>query len=513
MIRTLLLSALQLSLCLTAASAQPGTVNMTPVVSGNLEEVSIEVPPKFIASFPANHKLFLPQGHKVRVFYAGGLSKPRFMAFDPQGVLHVSDMGNGKIYALPDANRDGIADTAIVVSQGYTNNHDVKFYKGNMYVTETTKVWKCTDADHDGIYESKVVFIDNIGGGGTNGHITRTIVFDSLNQKMYLSIGSSCNVCRESNRAIIEQYNDDGTGRRTYASGIRNAVGMALHPVTNRLWANNNGSDYQGNEVPPEWISTIVDGGFYGHPFAYGNQVWFNFDVRSDYQALKPITAADSARVQQMSEPAALIRAHSAPMALAFSNASFGPLWHYGFFTALHGSWNTTTPNDFRGYKVIYADLTNGQDTTVNGVADFCTGFLTDTVNRTYWGRPVGLAADNNGNLYVSSDETNMFILQVYDDTPTGIYQPPRNVIAVHNTYPNPFSTSFTVPFTLTERSAVSIILYDMLGREVKNICNETLDAGEYRREAEAANAPKGVYLLQIKAGEQTYVQKITCVK
>ncbi len=148
-----------------------------------------------------------------------------------------------KIYALPDANHDGIADTAIVVSQGYTNNHDVKFYNGYMYVTESTTVWECTDADDDGIYESKTAFITGIPGGGN--HVTRTIVFDSTNHKMYLSIGSSCNVCRESNRAIIEQYNDDGTGGITYATGTRNAVGMALHPATNRLWANNNGSDMQ----------------------------------------------------------------------------------------------------------------------------------------------------------------------------------------------------------------------------------------------------------------------------
>jgi glucose/arabinose dehydrogenase len=418
-------------LCL---KSQPGKVNMTPVQSLNLQQVAIEVPAKYALAFPAGKTLKIPQGYKVKVFYAGGLSRPRFLAFDANGVLHVADEVKNAIYAMPDKNNDGIADTMFIAASGFHDSHDVTFYKGAMYVTDSNKIWKCIDANGDGVYESRTIFIDSIAYGATKGgHHTRTLVFDSLNHKAYLSIGSSCNVCRENQKAIIEQYNDDGTGKRTYANGIRNGIGMALHPVTNKLWANNNGSDWEGNEIPPEWFDIIRDGGFYGHPFAYANQVWFNFNAYPDYQALLPITTTDSAKVKTMIEPAALIRAHSAPMALAFLNSSFGTTYRYGFLSALHGSWNS--PQSFRGYKVIYLDLSSDNDTTVNYTADFIDGFLTDTINRVYWGRPVGLATDKAGSVYLSSDETNKFILKIYPEFPIGMNEQDHGGFKL---YPNP---------------------------------------------------------------------------
>jgi glucose/arabinose dehydrogenase len=233
-----------LFVCLaSSAFCQQGTAILTPTIDLKLQRTKIEVPSKF-AKLVDTSKFYvnLPRGYKARVFYIGGLAKPRFMDFNAQGVLHVSVMDNGNIVALPDKNGDGVADSAFVAASGFSKNHDVKFYKGNMYVSEPTKVTKLIDNNKDGIFETKTSFISGIPGGGN--HITRTMIFDSINKKFYLSIGSSCNVCRETTRAIIEQYNDDGTGKRTIAYGARNAVGMGLHPVTNRLWANNNGSDW-----------------------------------------------------------------------------------------------------------------------------------------------------------------------------------------------------------------------------------------------------------------------------
>jgi glucose/arabinose dehydrogenase len=489
-------------------------VTLTPVVDLGLQTSVVEVPQKFMDSFPTVKTLNLPAGYKARIFYMGGLNKPRALTFSPSGVLHVSDMNDsaqGKVIAFPDANSDGVADTMIVVASGFTNNHDVQFYKGNMYVTETTKMWKCTDANSDGIYESKTIFIDSIGGNTDSGHFTRTIVFDSLNQKMYLSIGSSCNVCRESNRAIIEQYNDDGTGKRTYASGVRNAVGMQLHPVTNRLWAVNNGSDKQGNEIPPEWVDIVRDGGFYGHPFAYANQVWFNFDT-ADYVDLKPIVAADSAMVATMIPHAGLIRAHSAPLEMEFFNPSFPTQFRKGFLVSLHGSWNTTMPNDFRGYKVVFGDLTDDNDTTVNSFSDFASGFLTDSINRIYWGRPVGLAVDNNGNIFMSSDETNKFIMQFYESTGTGYTEKPNRIIA-GAAYPNPFNTSFTLPLVLRENEMVNISICDITGREVQQVMSGAMESGEHNIKVEWGNMTEGLYLLRIAAGDHVSIQKIHCIR
>lgn len=486
--------------------AQPGTVNMTPVQSLNLNQVAVELPAKFNGKFPAGKTLKIPAGYKVKVFYAGGLGKPRFMSFDPQGVLHVADQVNNVVYAMPDKNNDGVADTSFIAASGFLNCHDVKFYKGAMYVTEATRVWKCVDTNADGVYESKSIFINNIGAGAASGgHSTRTIVFDSINQKIYLSIGSSCNVCRESLRATIEEYNDDGTGKRTYASGIRNAVGMALHPANNKLWANNNGSDNQGNEIPPEWIDIIRDGGFYGHPFAYGNQVWSNFSstAHNDYKALLPITATDSTKVKLMIEPAALIRAHSAPMALTFLNSSFPNTMRNGMLSALRGSWNS--PQSFRGYKVVYLDLNSPGDTTVNYVADFIDGFLTDTINRVYWGRPVGLLADKAGNIYLSSDETNKFILKISPEFANGIEEKENHGF---NIFPNPGKLNNS---ELTVKLSEN---YKMDSKEqirVINMLGETLFVTNLEKEETIINisslAP-GLYFIRIGESFQKFVKE-----
>ncbi|HET6225234.1 MAG TPA: T9SS type A sorting domain-containing protein [Bacteroidia bacterium] len=500
------------SLCLiTSGIAFAQSAQLTPVVDIGTQTVAVNVPAKFENDFPAGKTLTIPTKYKVSVFYAGSLKKPRFMTFSPTGVLHVSDAVAGKVYALPDKNNDGIADTILEAATGFKGNHDAKFYKGSLYVTEATKIWKCTDADGDGVYETKSIFINNLGNNDTTGHVTRTIVFDSINKKVYVSVGSSCNVCREDNRAIIEQYNDDGSDRKVFATGIRNAVGMTLHPVTNRLWANNNGSDQQGNETPPEWIDVVRDGGFYGHPFAYGDGVWFNFNAHPDYQALLPITAVDSQKVQRMLPPAALIRAHSAPMAIEFLPSiaiAKNTALQDGFLTALRGSWNTTAPNNFRGFKVIYGHVANAMDTTVDYVGDFCTGFLTDTVKRVFWGRPVGIAFDKLGKVYISSDEGNSFVLILTPDEVTSIDRQ-NEVVSSSVIYPNPAKDQFNLSLTMTQSAKVTATLYDIAGKAVLSLMDQTLASGSHTQQLGVTGLAPGYYLLKITAGNNTYNHKL----
>jgi glucose/arabinose dehydrogenase len=387
-----------------------GTTYTTPTRDLGLKAQALEIPQRFRA-FVGNQTVNVPTGWTAKVFYAGSLlSKPRFMAWSPQQILHVADMKAGTILALPDRNIDGIADTAIIAASGVFA-HDVKFYNGAMYAAEERRILKFTDTNNDGVYETRSTFIDGIAEGAMQpggGHTTRTMVFDSARRKMYLSIGSRCNVCRENLRAIIEEWNDDGTGRRTYASGIRNAVGMTLHPRTGKLWATNNGSDWQGNEIPPEWVDVVRDGGFYGYPFAHSYQALFDYNANGDYRALLPLTALDSAQVRTMKPPAALITAHSAPMAIEFANASFPQNFRKGAFVALRGSWNRSP---LTGYKVLYLDFANDTDSTASSVSDFLTGFLTDPILGLRWARPVGLETDNRGNLYVGSDDLTRCIL------------------------------------------------------------------------------------------------------
>lgn len=386
------------------------TVKMTPVKQAKLVPVKLIVADKFKGIINDDLVLNVPEGYTAKVFHTGRLNKPRFFAWGPDSVLHVANKNSGEIIALPDRNHDGVADTAIVVSSGFHNSHDLKFYKGAMYVAEERRVTKCTDENGDGIYETKKVFIDDIAKGARRpggGHDTRTIVFDPVHKKMYLSIGSSCNVCREDYRAIIEQYNDDGTGRRTFASGIRNAVGMTMHD--GRLWATNNGSDWEGNDIPPEWIGVVRDGGFYGQPFAYAHGIYFDFNAHDDYRMLLPLTGEDSARVRSMKQPSALVQAHSAPMAIEFSNPSFPPQFQNGAFVAFRGSWNRTVPT---GYKIVFLKSENERDTTAEYVTDVVTGFQPtgSRSQKTVWGRPVGVATDLRGKLYFSSDDITQFI-------------------------------------------------------------------------------------------------------
>ncbi|MGA7161298.1 MAG: hypothetical protein WBZ48_09860 [Bacteroidota bacterium] len=396
------------SCCL--AQGLPPSVHMTPVREAKLVQVKLIVPEKFKGMVKDDLVLNVPEGYTAKVYYAGRLSKARFFAWGPDSVLYVANKNSGEIIAMPDRDHDGVADTGIVVASGFQKSHDVTFYQGAMYVAEEHQITKCTDENGDGIYETKKVFIANVGMEGRyplGGHDTRTIVFDAARKKMYLSIGSSCNVCREDFRAIIEEYNDDGTGRRTFASGIRNAVGMTMH--NGRLWATNNGSDWEGNDIPPEWIDIVRDGGFYGHPFAYANGIYFNFNAHDEYRALLPLTAVDSEHVQSMKQPAALVQAHSAPMAIQFSNPSFPPQLQTGAFVVFRGSWNRTVPT---GYKLVFLKFKTDQDTAAEYVTDVVTGFQpTGAISqKTVWGRPVGVATDMRGDLYLSSDDITQFI-------------------------------------------------------------------------------------------------------
>lgn len=485
------------SICFGAVSfiqAQPGTAKLTPGYSFPSHQVKVEVPAKFSGQFNANRQLTIPVGYKIRVFHTGGLSKPRFMSFDPKGVLHVADQTAGKVFALPDKNGDGVADTMFEVAGNFSISHDVKFYKGAMYVTNERRVWKLTDNNADGIYETRSIFIDNIAEGATQpggGHRTRTLVFDSVNAKAYLSIGSYCNVCREEFRAIIERYNDDGSGRETFATGVRNAVGMDIQPSTRKLWANNNGSDNQGNEVPPEWFDVVRKGGFYGYPFAYGNQVYFNMNANSTYQALLPITPQDSAMVRKMIQPGALIRAHTAPMAVQFLNSSFPSDMQHGMLSALRGSWNA--PGAHRGFSVIYLHLKSPTDTVVSYVANFVTGFLTDSVNRIYWGRPVGLAANNQGSVFISSDEGSACILQLYRDNQSGVGK--TETSAGLKLSPNPVSSILHVH---ANQSIKKITVFDARGRLCGTFNTTLIDFQGW---------PDGVYAIKAEMGDGTAQQ------
>jgi hypothetical protein len=273
---------------------------------------------------------------------------------------------------------------------------------------------------------------------------------------------------------------------------------MTLHPVTNRLWANNNGSDNQGNDVPPEWIDLVRDGGYYGYPFAHSYQQWFNFNQGTDYRALLPITSSDSALVRRQIAPAGLIQAHSAPMALAFSNASFPPQYRNGLWTVYRGSWNRTPAT---GYKLVYLDFDSAQDTTANSVTDVVTS-MTNT-NGAPWARPVGLALDKRGRLYLGSDDLAQCVLSIQTNTATDVKEYVQSID--FQLSPNPVSSEFVVEWTgFSENSASQVDVFNALGKQVFSAKIQST-----RQVFKLPNLPNGVYACRVSSGNQLGLKKI----
>ncbi|MEC8931019.1 MAG: PQQ-dependent sugar dehydrogenase [Candidatus Latescibacterota bacterium] len=397
----------------TIGSAQddypPGTFRLTPRIDLGLQPVRVHVPPQF-DHLPEDLSLNLPPGFRASVFASfENFNRPRFMAFDDDGVLHVANMNDDEILALPDRDGDGAADESIVVATNFERPHSLQFYNGNLYVGDRPRILRYSDQDGDGIYEERHIFADNIPSSGS--HSTRTLVIDEEGGKMYLGVGWPCDLCRVdgAERGSVLQFNLDGTGRRVYATGVRNLIGMDIHPVTGQLWGTNNGHDKEGVDAPPEWIDVIRDGGFYGIPFAYGYQVWADF-TNPNYRDMLPITPADSARVASMQRPAVMVPAHTAPMAIHFyDHDQFPPKYRHVGFIALHAGHAYLAP--IEGYSVLamFAE----PDGSRARIADFITGFQTGVEVEDVWGRPNGIVTGPDGSLYVSSDRDNYVIIRI----------------------------------------------------------------------------------------------------
>ena len=497
----------------------PGTFELTPETDLGLVPVPVEVPEAFKDLVPEGKTLNLPPGFSVKVFAAEGLQGPRFMAFSPEGVLHAANMrvrgrDNAQIVALPDRDNDGVADEAVVVAEGFAAVHSLAFYGDALYAADPDELVILRDPDGDGIYQERKVLMQLPKGGL---HFTRTVVFDQENGKGYVSIGSTCDICREDDPeyAAVVQFNPDGSGRRIFATGMRNSVGLDFHPLSNQLWATNNGHGKQGRSLPPEWINIIEDGGFYGWPFAYGFRVWVDFDVKVFRDDLFPLTQEDSLLVETMPRPTALLPAHMAPMAIHFyDKGSFPSRFRNNAFVALRSGMYGEVP----GYKVISlfseADGSNAQ------VAEFMTGFQPIVASAEgVWGQPVGLATDQAGHLYVSSDWVTFAIFRIEYDNPTAVQEEaaPQTFSLAQN-YPNPFNSGTTIPFALEKAGAVEIAIYDLQGQRVATLERGARSAGRYAAawdglDASGKEAASGVYFYRLEAEGRQETRKLLLLR
>ena len=338
------------------------------------------------------NRIKLPTGFHIGVF--AEVDGARMMAFSPGGTLVATASGEDKVVALPDPRHTGKAERLVTVLDGLREPHGIAFYKGQLYIAEHDKVLRY-DWDEASLRASHPTTLTDLPTGG--GHSTRTLLFHG--DKMYVSAGSSCNVCIEKDprRAAVAEYNPDGSGQRIFAKGLRNAVGMAVNPKTDTVWVTVNGRDWLGDDLPPEVVIDLgQNGGDGGWPYCYGDRV-------PDPNFTKP----GDDRCQSVIPPRVQMQAHSAPLGLAFYDGKmFPPEYRNNVFIAFHGSWNRSVPT---GYKVVRVKL-DDKGQPVGGAEDFITGWLApaETKRGRWIGRPVGIVFGSDGAMYVSDDGGGM---------------------------------------------------------------------------------------------------------
>jgi glucose/arabinose dehydrogenase/beta-lactamase superfamily II metal-dependent hydrolase len=329
--------------------------------------------------------------------YLGGLDNPRLIRTTPNGDVFIAESDPGRIRLVRGRKADGTPETVSTFATGLNRPFGIAFYPLGadpqwVYVGNTDSIvrfpYKSGDLVAGGDPETIVKGVPAGGQLPGGGHWSRDIAFSPDGRKMYIGVGSLTNVddpdvnANEKERAVIIEFNPDGTGRRLYATGVRNAVGLAFHPQTGKLWVSVNERDDLGDNLVPDYITHVEDGGFYGWP-------WFYMGGTQDprHEGKHPELKA------RVVTPDVLIQPHSASLQMVFHEGSA--------FAAEHGSWNR---NLRTGYKVIRVPF-NKDGTATGAYEDFLTGFVTDEGYP--WGRPVGVAIAKDGALLVSDDGSN----------------------------------------------------------------------------------------------------------
>ena len=301
-------------------------------------------------------------------------------------VLFVSMPSAGIIVALPDKDKDGKADQTIEVINGLNKPHGIAFLGDYMYVANEGSVVKVKIKDN---FMADISTKEHITDLPEGGHWTRTIRIKD--GSVYISIGSSCNVCIESDERRASILKCDFGRCSIFAKGVRNAVGFTFHSETNEIYATENSRDWLGDELPPDEINIVQEGKNYGWPICYGKNI---HDIVFDKN-----TYIRNPCMEPFETPSYIdIPAHSAPLGLAFNFGNNFPSEYKGnLFVAYHGSWNKNVPT---GYKVVRINTGTKQ------VYDFATGWLTP--ENKVLGRPVDIIFDKDGIMYVSDDNAGV---------------------------------------------------------------------------------------------------------
>ena len=349
---------------------------------------------------PAGAMPQVPPGFQVNIF-AEHLRNARNMLVASNGDVLLAEQGAGEIAMLRDADGNGVAEGVVTFASGFNIPYGMAIANGALYVGDSKGVWRIPYTPGDATAREKQTLVTPEGAvGGTGGHSTRNVNVSADGKKLYVSIGSSSNIGEEATpRATIQEFALDATGtkasgQRTYASGLRNAVGTAFYPGTNDLYAVINERDTLGDELVPDYMTRVADNGFYGWPYSYLGQ-----HPQPGYADKRPDLVAKAI------VPDVLIRSHSAPLGLAFYTATqFPKEYQGGAFVALHGSWNAANP---RGYAVAFVPFENKKP--AGDYVVFASGFTLNqtTASNEVWGRPAGVAVTKDGSLLIADDGSN----------------------------------------------------------------------------------------------------------
>jgi glucose/arabinose dehydrogenase len=329
----------------------------------------------------------VPAGFQISLF-ASDFKEPRWLAAAPNGDIFLADTHGGAIYILRDPQQTGGAHERVTFLTGLDEPFGIVVHDDYIYVGDTNAVLRYK---FDPKTSKRLGEAEKLMDLPRGGHSTRALVFSADGKHLFVSVGSKSNVDieKDSRRAAITICDPDGRNARLYATGLRNPVGLALEPTTGQLWASVNERDGLGDDLPPDYFTSVKDGGFYGWPYSY---IGDNVDPRVNPQ--KPELVAKAII------PDVLLGSHRAPLQFAFyTGKQFPASYQGGAFIAEHGSWNRSTR---AGYQVVFVPFKDGQPS--GDPQPFLTGLVPDPTKGNVNGRPVGVAVAPDGSLLVSDD-------------------------------------------------------------------------------------------------------------
>ena len=359
-----------------------------------------DLPPPFASDSVSNGRSFapipdppvlnLPEGFTVNLF-ASGLENARWLAVAPGGDVFLAESRADRLSVLRDGDGDGVAETVATFWSGLDRPTGMVFDEGALFVADGEGIWRFDYEPGDLEARARPTLLTPPGAfGDSSGHWTRTLA-RAPDGGFFVGIGSRNNIAVEPQpRATIQHFADDGSGQRTFAAGLRNPVGLAVHPETGELYTVVNERDGYGDDLVPDYFTRVVEGQFFGWPYAYAGGIP---DPELGEEAPELVTATVL--------PDVLLQSHSAPLGLVFYEGDSFPQDYRGdAFVALHGSWNRAVPT---GYKIVRIRFEDGRP--VGGYENFATGFwFAGAEEARLYGRPVGLAVAADGSLLVADD-------------------------------------------------------------------------------------------------------------